>query len=142
MSLLVRLAAGPAGSPVAEGEQETARMLHEAARLQLQLAELMRREFDLLRAEPRSTPPRSTSPSHRGPLNPQHRTWRGFVEDLQNLETRAVREDLKLTKANVARFGFENVRTITRTMQWYGLNATDWPPSNWDATEDRHGGNG
>ena len=78
--------------------------------------------------------------SHRGPTNPLHRTWRGFVDDLQHLEALARREGLKLTKANVAQFGVDTVKTITRTMEWYGLGASDWPPSTWDPNELREGG--
>jgi hypothetical protein len=68
--------------------------------------------------------------SHRGPLNPAHQSWRGFVEDMQKLEAEAKREGLKLTKANLCRLGVDTVRTITRTMAWYGV--TSWPPSTWD----------
>lgn len=80
--------------------------------------------------------------SHRGPQNPRHQTWRGFVQDLQQLEDHARREGLKLLKANVCRFGVDDPRTITRTMAWYGLAKTDWPPSTWDADELREGGAG
>ena len=71
-----------------------------------------------------------THVSHRGPANPAHQSWRGFVADLQKLEAEAKREGLKLTKANLCRLGVDTVRTITRTMAWYGV--TSWPPSTWD----------
>jgi len=78
--------------------------------------------------------------SHRGPLNPRHQTWRAFALDMQELEAHAVREHLKLTKANVCRFGVDTVKTVTRTMEWYGLSTTAWPPSTWDPNEAREGG--
>ena len=78
-------------------------------------------------------PARRAPVSHRGPLNPRHQTRRGFVEDLQQLEREARREGLKLTRSNVCRFGVDTVKTVGRTMAWYGL--TSWPPSSWDPNE-------
>jgi hypothetical protein len=117
--------------------RQMAEALRETARLQRE----MQQEFAFLHTTPRQAPHPHTA-SHRGPLNPLHQTWRGFVLDLQQLEARARREGLKLTKANVARFGTDTVKTITRTMEWYGLAKTDWPPSPWDPNEPRQGGAG
>ena len=108
--------------------------LRQSARVQSQAAELIQRRFEFVRDVPR------TPVSHRGPTNPLHQTWRGFVLDMLKLQNYAEREGLKLTKHNVARFGVDTVKTITRTMEWYGLRPNDWPPSRWDPNEDRQGG--
>lgn len=113
--------------------------LVEAARLQHETSELIQQQFAFLSGTP-ALPAPSRIRAHRGPTNPLHQTWRGFAEDLQQLEAYARREQLKLTKANVARFGVDTARTILRTMEWYGLAKTDWPPSTWDPNEAREGG--
>ena len=115
-----------------------AEALRETQRMQLEQSKLVERQLDRLNG----TPPRPHAASHRGPLNPRHQTWRGFVTDLQQLEAQARREGLKLTKANVCRFGIDTPKTITRTMRWYGLATSAWPPSIWDSNADRQGGAG
>jgi len=143
MSLLVLLE----GSPVDDaGEgaylQRIAEALAETTRMQQEIARLVQQQFEFVRGVPqRPSEHTARQPaSHRGPTNPLHQTWRGFVEDMQRLEAYARREGLKLTKANVCRFGVDTVKTITRTMEWYGLDDHDWPPSTWDPTEVREGG--
>lgn len=119
--------------------KELADALRETTRIQREIQQ----EFAFLHGTRRQDdPPRQHAPSHRGPTNPLHQTWRGFVQDLQQLEARARGERLKLTKANVCYFGTDTVKTITRTMAWYGLDKALWPPSTWDANEPREGGAG
>lgn len=121
--------------------KELAEALRETARIQREIQQ----QFAFLSGTPRRETPSTTPPhaaSHRGPQNPLHQTWREFVLDLQQLEARARRERLKLTRANVARFGTDTAKTITRTMVWYGLAKTDWPPSTWDPNKSREGGAG
>jgi hypothetical protein len=113
-----------------------AEALRETQRMQLEQSKLVQRQLDRLDG----AAPRAHVASHRGPLNARHQTWRGFVKDLQQLEAQARREGLKLTKANVCRFGIDTPKTITRTMRWYGLATSDWPPSIWDPNADREGG--
>lgn len=127
--------------------KEVADALREAARLHRETQELIQQQFAFLNGTPRkplvdepARPPRVVS--HRGPTNPLHQTWRSFVLDLQKLEGYARRERLKLTKGNVCQFGVDTVRTITRTMEWYCLASTDWPPSTWNPDEPRMGGAG
>lgn len=105
------------------------------------VARLLREVAELLDGEAaRKAAPRP-APTHRGPTNaPQHRTWRGFVLDLQALERQLVREGRAVTKTNVCTASGLTVVTITRTMRWYGLLPTDWPPSTWDPDEPREGG--
>jgi hypothetical protein len=120
-------------SDLAAQLRAVAEALRETARLQQQQFAFLR----TLRPKPAQQPV-----SHRGPLNPRHQTWRGFVLDMQDLEARARREKLKVLKANVCQFGLDTVKTITRTMRWYGLGPRDWPPSTWNPDEDRPGGAG
>lgn len=103
-----------------------------------QLARLFEQAAELLRE--RRNGRQEGEPSHRGPTNPRHQTWRGFVLDLQAQERRAVVESMRLTKSNVCQFGVDLPRTITRTMRWYGLASDAWPPSTWDPDEAREGG--
>jgi len=129
----------PAGPAMDEHDlaaylKATAEALAETTRMQREIAQAMQHHLAHSRRAATGLP------SHRGPSNPLHRTWRGFVEDLQHLEALAHREGLKVSKANVAQFGVDTVKTITRTMEWYGLSAHDWPPSTWDANEPRTGG--
>jgi len=129
----------PDGGRVDDGD--TAAYLKQVAEALRDTALVQREMFDFLRRAPQSAPTPRPSVSHRGPLNPRHQIWRSFVEDLQQLEAQAKREGLKLTKANVCRFGVDTAKTITRTMEWYGLDVRrDWPPSTWDASEQRAGG--
>lgn len=116
-----------------------AEALAEAARLNHETNELIQQQFAFLSGT-LALPAARRIRVHRGPTNPLHQTWRGFAEDLRQLETHARREQLKLTRANVARFGVDTSRTILRTMEWYGLSKTDWPPSTWDPNEARAGG--
>lgn len=72
------------------------------------------------------------------PATERHRTWAGFVESMQALEQTAPELGFKrFTKEVAGQIGSDSARTITRTMQAYELAPTDWPPSTWDATEDR-----
>jgi hypothetical protein len=124
-------------------EAEVARHLRELGELLLETNRLQQQQFAFLQGVPQARPPRTSRQStHRGPTNPLHQTWRGFVLDLQKLEAHARRERLKLTRGNVARFGVDDARTIARTMTWYGLKPTEWPPSTWDPDEPREGGAG
>jgi hypothetical protein len=124
-------------------EAEVARHLKELGELLLETNRLQQQQFAFLQGVPQARPPRTPRQStHRGPTNPLHQTWRGFVLDLQKLEAYARREGLKLSKVNVTQFGVDTQKTITRTMEWYGLAKTDWPPSTWDPDEPREGGAG
>lgn len=130
-------------------EAEIARHLQALAEALLETTRLQQQQFAFLQDIPHALAPlaltprvRRSPPSHRGPTNPLHQTWRGFVLDLQKLETYARRERLKLTRGNVAQFGVDTPKTIARTMAWYGLKPTDWPPSTWDPDEPRDGGAG
>jgi hypothetical protein len=127
-------------------EAEVARHLKELGELLLETNRLQQQQFAFLQGIPPAPAPRvprpGSRPTHRGPTNPLHQTWRGFVLDLQKLEAHARRERLKLTRGNVARFGVDDARTIARTMTWYGLKPTEWPPSTWDPDEPREGGAG
>jgi hypothetical protein len=84
-----------------------------------------------------SEPATQTRPEPRayGPSNPRHRTWRGFVLDMQ----RQVRElpSGRPTKVNVEMHGGDTVRSISYTMRGYGLDPGEWPPDPWDPDEDR-----
>jgi len=77
-----------------------------------------------------------------GPSNSKHRTFRGFALDLQRLE-RIVRRDNHLehddgvTREMLYAVGAPMPRTIWNTMKGYGLRSDQWPPSTWDASEDR-----
>src|SRR3954453_15257601 len=90
------------------------RDLAEALRETAQIQREIQQAFATLHGAPRHTVSQSRSRpvSHRGPLNPLHQTWRSFALDLQHLEAIARRERFKLTKANVARFGVDTVKTI------------------------------
>jgi hypothetical protein len=120
--------------------KEAAEALRETTRIQREIQQQFAFLHLLPSAVPRSV--RRAPASHRGPLNPAHQTWRGFCDDLQKLEEHARREGLKLTRANVCRGGLESPKTLRRTMAWYGLVATAWPPSTWDPNEPREGGAG
>jgi hypothetical protein len=71
-----------------------------------------------------------------GPSNPRHRTWRGFVLDMQR-QARELPGGVKRTKTNVATHGVDTVRAINYAMRGYGLSLRDWPPDTWDPDEDR-----
>jgi hypothetical protein len=71
-----------------------------------------------------------------GPANPKHRTWRGFVLDLQDIETR-IKPPNRVTRKAVADKAGETDRTLRRSMQGYGLRPDQWPPSTWNPDEDR-----
>jgi hypothetical protein len=138
MASLVRSAGQLMDDALAGWPKDLADSLRETTRIQREIQQ----EFAFLHGTPRQIPPepRPHTVSHRGPQNPLHHTWHEFVLDLQQLEARARHEHLKLTKANVARFGTDTPKTITRTMAWYGLAKTDWPPSTWDPNQSREGG--
>jgi hypothetical protein len=121
-------------------ESDLAAHLRAVAEALRETARLQQQQFAFLRTL--KLKPAHQTVSHRGPLNPRHRVWREFVLDLQQLEVQARREKMKLTKLNVCRFGVDTPKTITRTMQWYGLKTTDWPPSSWDPNAERQGGAG
>jgi hypothetical protein len=130
----------------------TARVQSETARAQteatLTIAALLRELLNRTRgrarqpsapAAPAEAPPAAsefaTQPRAYGPSNPRHRTWRGFVLDMQ----RQVRElpSGRPTKVNVEMHGGDTVRSISYTMRGYGLDPGEWPPDSWDPDEDR-----
>lgn len=84
-------------------------------------------------ASPDATP---TTRNGYGPSNPRHRTWRGFVLDLQR-QVRELPKDVKPTKTNVATHGGDTVRAINYAMLGYGLKLSDWAPDHWNPDEDR-----
>lgn len=72
-------------------------------------------------------------PRRHVPRNPDHRTWRGFVVSMQNLEKMARELQLVTTKQAVCQLGSDAPKTVTRTMVLtYGLHPDNWPPSLWD----------
>ena len=95
------------------------------------------------RAAGESPPEAAPKPKRRHmPRNTKHRTWRGFVEDMQRLERIAMDPEPRghglkdATKQNICQFGPDAAKTITRTMtETYGLKPDDWPPSTWDANK-------
>jgi hypothetical protein len=129
-------------------DEATARYLKELADALLQTARIqheMQQEFGFLQGiapAPSDKKPRRPMTSHRGPSNPRHQTFRGFALDMQQCEAKATREHLRLSKKNVAQFGVVSDKTVVRTMEWYGLAPTAWPPSTWDPNESREGGAG
>ena len=76
-------------------------------------------------------------PTHSGPLTKEHRTWRGFADDMIRLEKRA-RDDHREPEKVVLylHYGAPSARTIARTQQGYGVEPSHWPPSkypeDWD----------
>jgi hypothetical protein len=115
--------------------REQAQALREA---QVVTRELLQNARDARNGTARAERAKS-EPALHGPLNPQHRTWRGFVRTLQELERRERRgnELMRVTKAALAKRGPDSARTIRRTMQGYGLKLDNWPPSTWNPDEER-----
>lgn len=147
-----------AAADMARDQSETARVQSETARVQSQAAQaLIEASRELIKGQRQtqshiqdvievangrasSAPPEATeSLSERagyGPSNPRHRTWRGFCEDLQRQE-RELPSNCKPTKINFETHGSDTVRAINYAMEGYGLKLRNWPPSRWDASEDR-----
>jgi hypothetical protein len=141
----------PERMPVADDERQLPmfgdssdrilRILEEVAHAQRETAHAQRLIAERLDGRPtldgtigslRPTP-REQKASRHVPRNPDHRTWRGFVLSMQNLEKLARRQDLRPTKKAICQLGPDDVKTVTRTMtETYGLSANAWPPSTWD----------
>jgi hypothetical protein len=128
--------------------RQAARSLAEAAQFELQLLREQRQWFQQQVREKnvRQDPTRSVGGPRpvrsRKPANERHRTWRGFVETMQELEAHARELDLKPTKRAVCQFGADSPKTVTRTMTDYGLRPDDWPPSGWDPGKPPAGASG
>jgi hypothetical protein len=71
-----------------------------------------------------------------GPANTKHRTWRGFVTDLQALE-KQIKPPNRVTRKAIADKAGETAKTIARSMLGYGLRTDQWPPSTWNPDEAR-----
>lgn len=140
----------PASRPVAEDDRQDRQLpMFEDTRLLLrtladlaeglrETARVQRQQQDLLQQQIRriSTATTPSEPRESRPSNSKWRTWRGFVLDLQALEARVPRR-VKVTKAKLGELGPDSARTISRTMECYGLTVTDWPPSTWNPDEER-----
>jgi Phage integrase, N-terminal SAM-like domain len=106
------------------------------------MAEVNRLQHAELQRNGQAQAETSTDRHGYGPANINHRTWRGFVLDMQRLEG-IVRRDNQLeahdivSKEMIFAAGGPLPKTTTRTMKGYGLPARRWPPSLWDANEDR-----
>jgi len=113
--------------------------LLEYAKLQVerQRLKLQREQAKAARKHARHTSaPDAPSVRHRLPANTKWHTWRGFVRDLQRLEG-LLQAEQRVTRANLAMLGPDTAETISRTMAGYGLRTADWPPSTWNADEQR-----
>jgi hypothetical protein len=121
---------------VVQVQVEAARLglqtLEEAARLHQSLVQ----QLSLFQLSGAARPPEPNSkkarPGRRVPWNVRHRTYRDFVLDMQRLQAKLEGEHGKVTKEALARLSYDSARTITRTMQRYGLAPDDWPPKRWD----------
>lgn len=125
---------------VIKTQAEGIRMLSAvAAGYQMELKEALAQGFHL---KPLDDLPSAPERDGYGPSNSKHRTFRGFALDLQRLE-RIVRRDNHLehddavTKEMLYAAGAPMPRTIWNTMKGYALRSDQWPPSTWDASEDR-----
>ncbi len=115
---------------------EISRLQVERERLRLQRQQVKAARKSHHSHEHAEEPAEPLSSRQRLPLNSKWHTWRGFVLDLQRLES-LLSPEQHVTDENLGMLGPDSARTIARVKKGYGLTRSDGPPSTWNPDEAR-----